>query len=352
MDIRISFAELEKVIPIIETRGQARPCITGVSSLEDAVEGDVSFAGGVKQFPLLKSCKASVVIVPPACKEQPAEGCAFIVVGDPSLAIAKVCELFEAIQRPRPAPGVHSSATVAEDAAIGEGVYIGPNCSVAPGAKIGDGSVLEANVHIGRGASTGLSCRLHPGVVVHDYCQLGNNVILQPGVVIGGDGFGYTQVGKLPDLYHYKLPQIGIVVLEDNVEVGANSTIDRARFGKTLVGEGTKIDSLVQVGHNSRIGRRCIICAQVGIAGSTTIGDFVIIWGQAGLAGHTTVGDGAFIGGQAGVINNLPAGAKVTGTPARPVMMQRRIEALGARLPELFRVFDREQAAKASQSEQ
>jgi len=336
MDIRIPLADIKELLPEAEICGTARPEITGIASLEDASYGDLSFVASAKFLSRLNGCSASVVLVPTGSDVVPAPDQVFIAVEDPSLAISRVCELVDRMLSPRPSPGIHARAIVDPSAHISPDAYIGPNCIIGPDAHIAAGVYLEANVFVGRGVLIGKDCHLQPGVVVLDRCRLGERVRLQSGVVLGGDGFGYIQVGKLPDLYHHKVPQIGIVVIDDDVEIGTNTTIDRARFGETRIGEGTKIDNLVQIAHNVTIGRRCIICAHVGISGSTTIGDYVVIWGQAGIVGHINVGNGAFIGGQAGVTKDVAPGGKITGTPARSFYEQRKIDALLGRIPELF----------------
>jgi UDP-3-O-[3-hydroxymyristoyl] glucosamine N-acyltransferase len=207
---------------------------------------------------------------------------------------------------------------------------------VESGAVVGARTHLQAQVFIGRGASVGDDCWLMPGVIVAAESILRNRVRLQPGVVVGSDGFGYEFSGGR----HEKVPQVGTIVIEDDVEIGANSTLDRARFSRTVVGEGTKIDNLVQVAHNVIIGRHCILCAQVGISGSTTLGDYVILGGQVGVSGHITIGRGAKAGGQAGISSNIPPGTNVTGTVAIPFLLERRFQVLKKYLPELFKRVD------------
>jgi UDP-3-O-[3-hydroxymyristoyl] glucosamine N-acyltransferase len=189
-----------------------------------------------------------------------------------------------------------------------------------------------AGGYVGSGARLGTDCLLHPHAVVQHGCQLGDRVILHSGVVVGSDGFGYdTRDGR-----HLKIPQSGIVVVENDVEIGANTTIDRARFGRTVIGEGTKIDNLVMIAHNVVIGKHCIVCAQVGIAGSAQIGDYVILAGQAGLVGHIKVGDGAIVGAQTGVSNDIEPGARVVGSPPRPIGEWKRSIVRVDRLAELY----------------
>ncbi|MEO6245617.1 MAG: UDP-3-O-(3-hydroxymyristoyl)glucosamine N-acyltransferase, partial [Opitutaceae bacterium] len=210
---------------------------------------------------------------------------------------------------------------------------VGPLCVVEAGAVLGERVHVQAQVFVGRNASIGDDSWLMPGVVLAAECVLGRRVRLQPGVVIGSDGFGYEFVqGR-----HEKVPQVGAVVIGDDVEIGANTTIDRARFSRTFIGEGTKIDNLVQIAHNVVIGRHCLICAQVGISGSTTLEDYVVLGGQAGISGHITIGKGVKAGGRAGITSDVAAGSFVNGTPAIPYLLERRLVVLHHRLPEIFK---------------
>jgi UDP-3-O-[3-hydroxymyristoyl] glucosamine N-acyltransferase len=219
---------------------------------------------------------------------------------------------------------------------------------VEEGAIIGERAHLQAQVFVGQGTVIGEDSWLMPGVCVSSQCVIGRRVRLQSGVIIGGDGFGY----EFANGRHEKIPQVGSVVIEDDVEIGPNSAVDRARFSRTVIGEGTKIDNLVQVGHNVVVGRHCLLCAQVGIAGSTTVGDYVVVAGQAGLGGHITIGKGSKVGGQAGVTNNLAPGSFVIGNPCLPFQLDRRINVLRSRLPDLFkRVEALERQLKESQGE-
>jgi UDP-3-O-[3-hydroxymyristoyl] glucosamine N-acyltransferase len=254
-------------------------------------------------------------------------------VENPSVALARLCSRVEQALWPKPLPGIHPSAVVEKGARVAASATVGPLCVVEDGAVIGERVHLQGQVTIGRGAAVGDDSWLMAGAVLSAECVLGKRVHLQPGVVIGGDGFGYELVkGR-----HMKVPQVGIAVLGDDVEVGANSTIDRSRFGTTSVGEGTKIDNLVQVGHNVVIGKHCLICALVGIAGSVTIGDYVVIGGQSGLAGHLKVGSGAMIAAQSGVKDDIPAKTTVWGSPSLPLKLEQKIVILRGRLPELFK---------------
>jgi len=210
---------------------------------------------------------------------------------------------------------------------------VGPLCVVEEGAVIGPRTVLQASVFVGREAAIGADCFLMPGVVLATRCVLGQRVRLQPGVVVGADGFGYEFVqGR-----HEKVPQVGTVVIGDDVEIGANSALDRARFSRTTVGEGTKIDNLVQIAHNVVIGKHCILCSQVGISGSTTIEDYVVLGGQVGVGGHITLRKGTKAGGQTGIAFDTEPGSYLNGTPAMPYMAERRLQILHQRLPDLFK---------------
>jgi UDP-3-O-[3-hydroxymyristoyl] glucosamine N-acyltransferase len=301
--------------------------------LASARPGDLSFLGNAKYRGQVAGSAASVLLLPLDYEGTPVAGQVYLHVDNPSVALARLCARIEQTLWPRPAPGIHSSAVVAPSAHVDTSAYIGPLCVVEDGAHIGAGSVLQASVFVGRDALIGEGCFIMPGCVVATSCTLGQRVRLQPGVVIGSDGFGYEFVqGR-----HEKVPQIGTVAIGDDVEIGANTTLDRARFSRTVVGEGTKIDNLVQIAHNVTIGKHCILCSQVGISGSTTLEDYVILGGQAGIGGHITLGKGSKAGGQAGVSGDLAPGAYVNGTPAIPYMLERRLAVLHQRLPDLFK---------------
>jgi UDP-3-O-[3-hydroxymyristoyl] glucosamine N-acyltransferase len=225
---------------------------------------------------------------------------------------------------------------VAPGAQVAASATVGPLCVIEPGAVVGERAHLQAQVFVGRNARIGDDCWLAPGVMLATECVLGRRVRLQAGVVIGSDGFGYEFVkGR-----HEKVPQVGHVWIGDDVEIGANTTLDRARFSRTEVGEGTKIDNLVQIAHNVVIGKHCLICSQVGISGSTTLEDYVVLGGQAGLGGHITIGKGAKAGGQAGITSDIAPGTFVNGTPAVPFQLERRLAILHQRLPDLFKRVD------------
>ena len=346
MQVSFTPTEIVEIAQPREVRGATTQLIGGVSALGTAEPGDLTFLGNSKYKSEVRLTKASVVLLPIDYKGEPQPDQMFVMVECPSAVLARVCSRIEQSLWPRPPAGIHPLASVAVSARVASSATVGPLCIVEEGAVIGERTHLQAQIFVGREATIGNDCWLMPGCVVEAECVLQNRVRLQPGVVIGSDGFGYEFIkGR-----HEKVPQIGNVVIEDDVEIGANSTIDRARFSRTLIGEGTKIDNLVQVAHNVVIGKHCILCAQVAIAGSSTLEDYVILGGQSAVAGHLTVGKGAKAGGQAGISGDLAPGVFVNGTPAIPYMLERRIAVLQHRLPNLFRRVDalEEQLKKSS----
>lgn len=333
MQVDYTSAEIAAIVGAQRTQGTATRSVTDIASLSAARPGDLSFLGNTKYRPQVPACAATVLLLPLDYDGVPQDGQVFLHVENPSVALARLCARIEQALWPRPAPGVHASAVVAASARVDPSAHVGPLCVVEEGVQVGPGSVLQASVFVGRDARIGEGCFIMPGCVIATSCVLGNRVRLQPGVIVGSDGFGYEFVqGR-----HEKVPQIGSVTIGDDVEIGANTTLDRARFSRTVVGEGTKIDNLVQIAHNVVIGRHCILCSQVGISGSTTLEDYVILGGQAGVGGHITLGKGSKAGGQAGVAADLAPGAYVNGTPAIPYMLERRLAILTQRLPDLFK---------------
>jgi UDP-3-O-[3-hydroxymyristoyl] glucosamine N-acyltransferase len=336
MQVAFRPEEIAATVQPRETRGATTETIRGIAALGAAQAGDLSFLANSKYRAEVAATRASVVLLPPDYAGQPRPGQLFLIVDQPSLALGRLCRRLEQLLWPQPAPGIHPTASVAADAVVDPTATVGPFCVVESGAVVGARSHLQAQVFLGRRAAVGEDCWLMPGTIVAAECTLRNRVRLQPGAVVGADGFGYEFVAGR----HERLPQVGTVVLDDDVEIGANSTLDRARFSHTRVGEGTKIDNLVQVGHNVVIGRHCLICAQAGIAGSTTLEDYVVLAGQVGVVGHLTVGRGAKVGAQAGIGRDVPAGAAVWGTPALPHALEQRLFVLRQRLPDLFRRMD------------
>ncbi|HWA28684.1 MAG TPA: UDP-3-O-(3-hydroxymyristoyl)glucosamine N-acyltransferase [Lacunisphaera sp.] len=333
MQVSYTPAEIAALVGAQRTAGTTTRTLNDLASLNAARPGDLSFLGNAKYKAQVPGCAATAILVPLDYTGEPAADQVLIFVENPSVALARVCARIEQSLWPKPTPGIHPSAVVAASAQVDPSAHVGPLCVVEDGVRVGAGAVLHASVFVGRDASIGPGCWVMPGCVIATTCLLGARVRLQPGVVVGADGFGYEFVAGR----HEKVPQVGTVVIGDDVEIGANSALDRARFSRTVVGEGTKIDNLVQIAHNVVIGRHCILCSQVGISGSTTLEDYVILGGQAGVGGHITIGKGAKGGGQVGISTDIPAGAYVNGTPAIPYMLERRIAVLQQKLPDLFK---------------
>jgi len=290
--------------------GDPSTCVSGVAPLDSAGPTQICFLANPKRKELLANCRAAVIIVPPSLAgavETP-----LLLTDNPYLAFAKILTYFEVT--PHKPQGVMPGALVDPSAVLGENVTISPGCVVAAGVRIGRGTLLHPNVVIYADAVIGEDCLLHANVTVRERCLLGNRVILHAGAVIGADGFGYTPAGK----GYFKIPQVGHVLLEDDVEVGACSCIDRANMGVTRIGRGTKIDNLVQVAHNVQIGEDCILAAQVGFAGSARIGRHCTFGGQAAVTGHVTLGDNVTIAGRSGVTNDVASNQAMAGLPVMP----------------------------------
>jgi UDP-3-O-[3-hydroxymyristoyl] glucosamine N-acyltransferase len=333
MQVSLTADEIAAIVRPQATRGATTEAIRALASLEDAAAGDLSFLGNAKYKPQVAATRASIVLLPLDYEGEPAANQLFLLVERPSAALAQLCIRIEQALWPRPAPGVHPTAYIAPGAQVATSATIGPLCVIEPGAVVGERTHLQAQAFVGRGASIGDDCWFMPGVTISTECVVRNRVRLHAGVVVGADGFGYEFSGGR----HVKVPQVGTVVIEDDVEIGANSTLDRARFSRTVIGEGTKIDNLVQIGHNVLVGRHCIICAQTGISGSSVLEDYVVLGGQVGVSGHIRVGRGAKAGGQSGISANIEPGVSVNGTVALPYMLERRIQVLRKRLPDLFK---------------
>jgi UDP-3-O-[3-hydroxymyristoyl] glucosamine N-acyltransferase len=333
--VRIAYSveELLRLIGDGRVEGQPAQPVTGIASLRLAQPGDLAFLGNLKYKADVPASHAGVILLPEDYEGHPASGQAFIRLAKPSLALARICREIERLLWPKPAPGVHPTAVVHASAQVDPAAHVGPFCVVEAEARIAAGSVLQAHVYLGREAVIGPECWLMPRVSVMDYCTLGRRVRLHSGVIVGSDGFGYdTHQGR-----HEKIPQIGRVVIEDDVEIGANSTLDRARFSETRIGEGTKIDNLVQIAHNVVIGKHCLVVAQAGISGSTVLEDYVVLGGQAGLTGHLRLGAGSQVGAQSGVTHDLPPKSYVRDSPSMPYLLAQKVHILKGRLPELFK---------------
>ena len=327
----IPVGELARLLGGELRAGAPETVITGVSSLAEAGEGEVTFFGNPKYLAALRRSRAAAILVPREFPANSGLSCALIAVDNPSVAFAGLLERFA----PPPVAdvaGVAPTALLGRDVTLGANVSVGPYAVIEDGVVLGDGVVIGAHDFIGAGCVIGEGSRLYPHVTVRERCRIGKRAILHPGVVIGSDGFGFEpQEGR-----HVKVPQTGIVQIDDDVEIGANTTVDRARFGRTHIGEGTKIDNLVQIAHNVVIGPHGIVCAQAGISGSTRLGHHVIVAGQVGIVGHVEIGDEAVLAVKAGVSKSVPAKAVMWGYPAEPLADVKDGLARVRRLPKLM----------------
>ncbi len=303
--------------------------IKGVKEIGQAEEGDLAFLLHPRYLPYLQTSKASAIVVG---RDFPGDFPNLIKVINPYKALAQVLGLFTPSGIPL-SKGVHSSSILAKGAMISPQASVGPFSCIGEGTTIGPGSLIYPLVYIGKNCKVGRGTTIFPQVFLGDECQIGDRVIIHSGAVLGSDGFGFFREGDS----HAKIPQVGGVVVEDEVEIGANVTIDRATLGITRIGKGTKIDNLVHIGHNVQVGENTLIVAQVGISGSTRVGKGVQIAGQAGLVGHIKIGDDSTIGAQAGVTKSVPPHTLVSGYPARPHRLAKRIAACQNRLPHLFK---------------
>ena len=299
--------------------------ITGVAGVQNAGAGDITFVTSAKYMKFLRESRASCVIV-----KEPLQGLPItqLQVSNPYYAFAKALELFN--PNPAPEPGISETAVVSRKAVIGRDVTIFPLAYIEDHASIGDRTVVYPGVFIGRQVTLGKDCVIHPNVTIRENVKIGDRVIVHSGSVLGSDGFGYVFEKGI----HYKIPQVGGVVIEDDVEIGSNVSIDRATTGNTVVGKGSKIDNLVQVAHNVSIGKNALIIAQVGISGSTEIGDFATLAGQVGIADHSSLESGTMIGAQSGLTGHYKKGI-YSGSPAIPHRTWLKSQALFSRLPEM-----------------
>ncbi len=321
---------LKEIARLIEGEviGDESKVITGVAGIKEAREGDITFLANPKYLSLLDKTCASAVITSKDVKNSSKP---IIRTDNPSLAFAKIISSFAPHETVRPRE-VHSTAIIGKKVSLGKNIAIGPYTVIEDGVSIGDNTLVYSGCFIGHHTKIGSDTLIYANVSIRERINIGNGVIIHSGTVIGSDGFGFATIRGL----HHKIPQIGIVEIGDNVEIGANVTIDRARFDKTVIGKGTKIDNLVQIAHNVVIGENSIIVAQAGISGSTTIGNGVTIAGQAGLVGHISVGDGAVLAAQAGVTKSVPANTIVSGYPAKPHEQAKRVNACIQNLPKLY----------------
>jgi UDP-3-O-[3-hydroxymyristoyl] glucosamine N-acyltransferase len=321
--------KLQDIAARLECRLEGDPDvdIRGVAGIDEAVPGELTFFTSPKYAASLRTTRASAVILGETADVAP---CAMLRAPLPYLAFARAVELFA--DEWRPPPGIHPTAALGQDVRLGGDVSIGPFVVIGDRARIGARSVVHAHVVIGREVEIGEDCVVHARVSIRERIRLGHRVILQDGAVIGSDGFGFA---RRADGTHHKIPQVGGIVIEDDVEIGANSTVDRPAVGETRIGAGTKIDNLVQVAHGVTIGRNVLLAAQVGVAGSVTIGDDVTLAGQVGVAGHIAIGKGVIATAQTGIPNSVEAGAFISGYPAISNRDWLRASAIFRKLPEL-----------------
>ncbi|MDP3791194.1 MAG: UDP-3-O-(3-hydroxymyristoyl)glucosamine N-acyltransferase [Candidatus Omnitrophota bacterium] len=314
-----------------ELVGDGEIAIKGINGIQNAQEGDLAFIAGPKDEELVDLTKASCVIVPKNTSKSFNKP--MIKVDYPSVALSKIIEfvLPESIPHPK---GIHKTAVISESASLGKNVSIGPYAVIADKATIGDNTIIYSFCYIGKNSKIGQDCILYPHVTIRESIIIGNRVIIHPSTVVGSDGFGFDTQGNGT---HFKVPQLGIVVVEDDVEIGSCVTIDRARFNKTIIGKGSKIDNLCQIAHNVIIGPYCLIAAQSGISGSSTLGRNVVFGGQVGVADHVKIGDFVMAGAKTGISKSFPVPKTILfGYPARQVDKARDMIACTGLLPKLF----------------
>lgn len=305
--------------------GDKNARITGLNGIKEAGKGDLTFLSDMKHVAYMTSTLASAVVVSTEYSESDK---ILIQVTDPYAAFAKVLNWYEKQTLIHP-KGIHKTAIIAEDVSLGEGVSLGPNVCIEPGSVIGDGVVIYSGTYVGRNCTIGADTVIYANVSMREGTRIGARCIIHAGAALGNDGFGFL----LSNERRAKIPQVGIVILGDDVELGANTCVDRATCGETVIGDGTKIDNLVQIAHNVRIGKHCVISGQSGIAGSTKIGDHVTMAAQVGITGHIEVGDNTIIAGKAGVTKTIESGRIISGFPAIDHIEEKRIKASLKRLP-------------------
>ena len=331
MSAPLTVSDIAEILRCPSPRGgDTSRAVTGIATLRDATESELSFLGSEKYLPDFEKTRAVATIVQKRVKLPPDHGKTVLLVDDADLAVAQLLEKF-APPVPRPPVGRHPLATVAPSASIGENARIGPNVFVGDDCRIGRNVILHAGVYVGSDVTIGDDCELFPQVVLRERVTVGHRVIIHAGSVIGSDGFGYRWDGSK----HQKIPQIGTVIIEDDVEIGSCVCIDRAKFAATRVGRGSKIDNLVQIGHNVAVGPHCIIVGQAGLAGSVTLGSGVVLGGQSAIRDHVTMGDGSAVAACSGVAEDVQPKTIVSGLPALPHRQSLREQAALRRLPDL-----------------
>jgi len=323
----LTTAEIAKLLAG-EVLGDANTPLNGFANADAAKPGDLTFAENAEYFAAAEASAATAII---AGKDATSAKKIIIRVANPRVAFAKALAIF--FPEPKFAPGIHPSAAIAASAQIDPTAHIGPHCTIGERVKIGANAVLQSGNFVGDDSVLGDGTNLFPNVTIYSRTQIGKRVRIHSGAVIGSDGFGYV----FDTSFHRKVPQIGNVVIGDDVEIGSNSSVDRGALGSTVIGKGTKIDNLVQVAHNVEIGEHCILCSQVGIAGSAKLGSYCVLAGQVGIAGHLKIGNKVTVGSKAGVMHNIPDGEMWLGIPAQPDKQAKRIMIAMQRLPDLFK---------------
>lgn len=315
--------------------GDAAMVIHAIAPLDRAGPEELSFLSSAKYAPMLEETGAGVVLVAPELKDTPGRPRARIVVSNPHEALLSLIpRLYRPVVHPT---GIHPAARIGRNVMVGDDVCVEAGAVVEDDVVIGDRTWIATHTVVGAGTKIGDDCQIHPHVSIYPHSRLGNRVIAHSGVRIGSDGFGYVQKDVGGQMAHVKIPHIGRAIIGNDVEIGANTTIDRGSVDDTVIGAGTKIDNLVHIAHNVRVGKVCLILAQVAIAGSSRLGDGVVVAGQAGVQGHVNIGSGAQIGGQAGVLGDIPAGETWSGYPARPHKESLRATAALFKLPDMMR---------------
>jgi len=323
-------ATIQQVAQLVggELVGDGSVEVSNIKAIDEAGPGDLAFILHPKYAGLLKDAKASCVIVP---EEIDKAGCPIIRVKSPSIAFKKIVDVVMAGKVPHP-KGIHPTALVSDKAKLGKGVSVGAYTVIEAGAVIGDGAIIYPLCYVGHASAIGEGSLIYSHVSIRENVKIGARVIIHSGTVIGADGFGYESTSGV----HLKIPQIGGVIIEDDVELGANVTVDRAKFAFTKIGKGTKVDNLVQIAHNVEVGPHCIIVAQCGISGSTVLGHHVILAGQVGVVDHVKIGDQCIVTAQSGVTKPIKPGTVVLGTPAREIHEARKTFALTRKLPDIY----------------
>ena len=328
--VELSLAELADLTSGTIRRGDPAQIFSGFAALDVAGPDDIGFFGNIRYADQLATTNAGALLIPGGEAETAApEAAALVVVENPVIAFDLIVRRF-GVPKPEFVPGIHPSAVIGDGVELDAGkVSVAAHVVIEHGSSIGNGTRIGPGTSVGEGVRIGDDCEISANVSIREGSVLGERVILHSGAVVGADGYGFEHI----DGRHQKIEQLGIVRIDNDVEIGANTTIDRARFGETVIGEGTKIDNQVQIGHNVKIGRHCLVVAQVGIAGSTVVGDYVTLAARAGIGGHLKLGDKSTVGGKAGLISDLPEGETWFGYPAKPMKedlrMQMRLKQLG-----------------------